>query len=111
VLGEFETRLLVQELAGTPAASVVPLGWGGDRFRLAGAAGAESIVWVVVFDQAFQRDRFQAGPGARLRARARPGYRTQLEPLEVSDRAGLRFVMAPEQWEGWTRLPEVVLQR
>ncbi|HEX5817340.1 MAG TPA: hypothetical protein VFY20_00580 [Gemmatimonadales bacterium] len=111
VLGEFETRLLVQELAGTPAASVVPLGWGGDRFRLAGEPGAESIVWVVVFDQAFQRDRFQAGPGARLLAQARPGYRAQLEPLAVSDRAGLRFVMAPEQWEGWTRLPEAVLRR
>ena len=111
VLGEFETRLLVQELTGRPAASVIPLGWGGDRFRLAGANGAESIVWVAVFDQRFQRDRFREGPGARLLARRRPGYRTQLESLDVSGRAGLRFVMAPEQWKGWSRLPEAVVAR
>ena len=111
VLGEFETRLLVQELTGRPAAGVIPLGWGGDRFRLAGANGAESIVWVAVFDQRFQRDRFREGPGARLLARRRPGYRTQLELLDVSGRAGLRFVMAPEQWMGWSRLPEAVLAR
>jgi hypothetical protein len=111
VLGEFETRLLVQELTGRPAAGVIPLGWGGDRFRLAGDKDTESIVWVAVFDQRFQRDRFREGPGARLLARRRPGYRTQLESLDVSGRAGLRFVMAPEQWMGWSRLPEAVLAR
>ena len=111
VLGEFETRLLVQELTGRSAASVIPLGWGGDRFRLAGAEGAESIVWVAVFDQAMQRDRFRAGPGARLLARQRPGYRAQLDALDVSGRSGLRFVMAPGQWVGWSRLPDAVLAR
>jgi hypothetical protein len=109
VLGEFETRLLVQALTGRPAASVVPLGWGGDRFRLAGEQGAESIVWVAVFDQAFQRDRFRAGPGATLAARKRAGYRTALEALEVSGRPGLRLVIAPESWTGWSELPEVVV--
>jgi len=110
VLGEFETRLLAQELGGTPAASVVPLGWGGDRFRLAGARGAESIVWVSVWDAPYQRDRFQAGTGAKLLALQRAGYRTQVDPLQVSGRPGLRVVMAPVQWEGWSRLPEVVLR-
>jgi hypothetical protein len=105
VLGEFETRLLVQELTGTPATSVVPLGWGGDRFRLEGPEGAESLVWITVWDEPFQRDRFAAGPGARLHARPRAGYRAGLDTLTVSGRPGLRFVMAPEGWDGWGRLP------
>ena len=97
--------LLAQELGGPPATNAIPLGWGGDRFRLAGEAGRESIVWVVVFDGAFQRNRFEAGVGARLLARERAGYRGRLDTLTVGGRAGLRFVAAPEEWDGWSRLP------
>jgi hypothetical protein len=105
VLGEFETRLLVQELTGTPATSAVPLGWGGDRFRLAGDAGVESLVWVTVWDEPYQRDRFKEGTGAKLLARSRAAYRAQLDTLSVSGRPGLRFVIAPVAWAGWNRPP------
>jgi hypothetical protein len=105
VLGEFETRLLVQELTGRPATNVVPLGWGGDRFRLAGDAGAESLVWVIVFDEPYQRGRFREGTGAKLLARQRAGYRALLDELTVSGRPGLRFVLAPVGWDRWERLP------
>jgi hypothetical protein len=110
VLGEFETRLLVQELTGRPATNVVPLGWGGDRFRLAGDAGAESLVWVTVWDEPYQRERFRAGTGAQLLARPRAGYRARLDELTVSGRPGLRFVLAPLGWGDWDRLPSAELR-
>ncbi|MCU0620901.1 MAG: hypothetical protein MUC69_05295 [Gemmatimonadales bacterium] len=106
VLGEFEVRLLQQELTGQRATtSVVPLGWGGDRYRLAGEPGREHLVWVSVWDAPTARDRFVATTGARLLARARDGYRSAADTLTVSGRPGWRFVTAPEGWEGWGQLP------
>jgi hypothetical protein len=110
VLGEFETRLLAQELGGPSAHSAIPLGWGGDRFRLDGAEGEESIVWVTVWDAAYQRDRFSGGTGATLRATKRAGYRAALDTLQVSGRPALRFVLAPERWAGWSHLPMAVVR-
>ena len=110
VLGEFETRLLAQELGGPSARGVLPLGWGGDRFRLDGEAGRESIVWIVVWDDVIHRDRFRAGTGARLRARRRGGYRAALVTLSASGRPALRFALAPDDWPGWGHLPGAVVR-
>jgi hypothetical protein len=106
VLGEFEVRLLAQELGGPRASTgVVPLGWGGDRYRLDG----DALVWVSVWDEPFQRDRFARGTGAALVARARPGYRSVLDTLTVGDRPALRFVTAPASWPRWSNLPAASL--
>ncbi|HEX5631729.1 MAG TPA: hypothetical protein VFX50_00830, partial [Gemmatimonadales bacterium] len=106
VLGELEIRLMAQELTGVRAATgVVPLGWAGDRYRLQGAKGEESLVWYAVWDAAHARDRFVQGTGARLVARRRAGYRSALDTLAVGGRPGLRFVTAPEGWTGWSTLP------
>lgn len=106
VLGEFELRLLQQELTGVKAtASVVPLGWGGDRYRLAGEPGQERLLWVSVWDHASARDRFAAGTGALLLARRRAGYRSVADTLTVSGRPAWRVVIAPEGWTGWGALP------
>ena len=47
VLGEFDIRLLMQELTGRKASdAALPLGWGGDRFRLDEGNGGPALVWI-----------------------------------------------------------------
>ena len=56
-LGELETGLMLQELVGFvegPAAT----GWDGDRFALLETSTGEALLWVSVWDEASDRDRF-----------------------------------------------------
>jgi hypothetical protein len=62
-----------------------------------------------VWDNPAAAKAFQAGAGAKLQARKRPGWRGLLEHLEIAGRPASRYVWAPERWEGWNRVPEVEL--
>ena len=65
VLGENEIRVLLAALAGSDEVqTVVPIGWGGDRFRVYEAPGGPALVWYVVWDDQRSADRFlrAAGP-------------------------------------------------
>jgi hypothetical protein len=107
VLGENEIRVILATLAGSDEVqTVVPIGWGGDRFRLYATPEGEALVWYVVWDDERSGDRFRRS-AAGLRARSRPGYRAGLEQVMIGGRAGMRFVLAPEGWERWQRIPEV----
>ena len=105
VLGENEVRVILATLAGSDEVqTVVPIGWGGDRFRLYSTPEGEALVWYVVWDDQRSGDRFLRS-AAGLRSRSRPGYRAALEPVTVGERPGTRFVLAPAGWERWGGLP------
>ena len=110
VLGEFDIRLLMQELTGRKASnSALPLGWGGDRFRLDEANGGPALVWISVWDEPRYRDWFLAASAAKFKARAKPGYKAQVDTLTVTGRAALRYVIAKETWSSWHTLPGAVI--
>jgi hypothetical protein len=108
VLGENEIRVILATLAGSDEVqTVVPIGWGGDRYQLQGSPDGPALVWFVLWDDARSADRFMRSAAAGLRKTARPGYRASLEPLEIDGSPGLRYVIAPERWAGWDALPGV----
>jgi hypothetical protein len=111
VLGEDEIRVLIATLDGADEVqTVVPLGWGGDRFRVYDAAGGPALVWYVVWDDARSAGKFLSGSGPALRRTARPGYRAALDSLDTGGRPMTRYVLAPERWARWDSLPAVVVR-
>jgi hypothetical protein len=108
VLGESEIRVLIATLAGSDEVqTVVPIGWGGDRFRVYDTAGGPALIWYVVWDDARSRDRFHAGSGVALHKTARTGYRAALDTLTVGGHAATRYVLAPERWTSWSSPPQI----
>jgi hypothetical protein len=108
VLGENEIRVILATLAGSDEVqTVVPLGWGGDRYRLYRTLAGPALVWYVVWDDARSRERFLRAAAAGLRRTSRPGYRASLDSVAIGDGPGTRYVIAPEKWAGWGRLPGV----
>ena len=119
-LGEFETRLLLQQQLGDEtAATLLATGWDGDRYQVLGpAGGGEALVWYSVWDDARAADRFAAGlerawgkrrPDAKglPDGRGQKARRSEIKRLEVDGRPGVRLVDAPADWRGWKRLPQV----
>jgi hypothetical protein len=109
VLGENEIRVILATLAGSDEVqTVVPIGWGGDRFRVYRTPEGEALVWYVAWDDERSGERFLRS-ATGLRRTSRPGYRAALESVRVGERPVTRFVLAPASWERWERLPEVSL--
>jgi len=112
VLGESEIRVLIAVLAGSDEVqTVVPIGWGGDRYRVYDSSGDHpALVWYIVWDDAPSRDRFVRGSGAALRKTGRAGYRATFDTVSVGTRVGTRYVLAPVGWSGWGEVPGVVVR-
>jgi hypothetical protein len=110
-LGEFETRLLLQQhLGDETAATMLATGWDGDRYQVLGGGGGEALVWYSVWDDARAADRFAAGlerAWQRRRVAEVKGRRSEVKRLDIDGRPGVRLVDAPADWKGWTRLPQV----
>jgi hypothetical protein len=116
-LGEFETRLVFQELlpdsTGLRAAALAA-GWDGDRYQVIRAGpGADALVWYTVWDDAEAAGRFarsleRAWPNRRPVAGA--PRRTVIESLTVTGRAVVRLVDAPTTWIGWGAIPTVRIE-
>ena len=105
VLGESEVRVILASLAGSDEVqTVMPLGWGDDRYRLYRTPDGPALVWYVAWDDARAAGRFLRS-AAGLRRASRPGYRAALDSVAVDGRAATRYVLAPERWAGWTALP------
>jgi hypothetical protein len=108
VLGESEIRVLIATLAGSDEVqTVVPIGWGGDRFRVYDTSGGPALIWYLVWDDQRSRDRFHVGSGAALRKTVRNGYRAAIDTMTIGSHPATRYVLAPEAWEQWEKLPEV----
>jgi hypothetical protein len=106
VIGEMGIAVLSADLAGDEVVSTTgPIGWAGDRYRLYQTAAGPALVWLIAWDNQRAADRFVAGTGVRLRARARPGYRTAVDTMAVARHPGTRVVVAPVAWTGWESLP------
>ena len=111
VLGESEIRVLLAVLAGSnEVQTVVPLGWGDDRYRLYTTAEGPALVWYAVWDEPRAAGRFLRGAGPGLRRPSRPGYRATVDSLEIGGRATTRYVLAPEGWAKWEALPPARLR-
>jgi hypothetical protein len=107
VLGENEIRVVLATLAGSDEVqTVVPIGWGGDRFRLYQAPEGPALVWYVVWDDPRSAERFHRS-AAGLQRTSRAGYRAALDSLRVGERAATRLVLAPTGWRRWASLPLV----
>ena len=79
VLGENEIRVLLAALAGSDEVqTVMPIGWGGDRFRVYRTPDGPALVWYVVWDDQRAADRFLKAAGPALNRTARQGYRAEL---------------------------------
>jgi len=105
-LGEFETRLLFQELLGDETeATLLATGWDGDRYAVLGER-ADVLVWYTLWDDARAADRFAHGL-ERAWARRRTGRRWEVKRLTVDGVPGVRLVDAPKQWAGWKAIPAV----
>ena len=110
VLGENEIRVILATLAGSDEVqTVVPIGWGGDRFRLYQTPRGEALVWYVVWDDERSGERFLRSAAGLRGGTSRPGYRATLDSVRVGERPATRFVLAPVTWPRWERLPIVTL--
>jgi hypothetical protein len=107
-LGENEIRVLLAVLAGSDdVQTVMPIGWGGDQYRVFDAPGGPALVWYVAWDDQRSADRFMKTAGPALQRTARPGYRAAIDAVMVVGKPGVRYVLAPVGWERWGKLPTV----
>jgi hypothetical protein len=106
VIGDLGIAVLAADLAKVEVVSTtVPIGWAGDRYRLYETPEGPALVWLIAWDDQRAADRFLAGSGVRLAALPRAGYRTSVEARPVAGHPGVRVVIAPVRWTGWTSLP------
>lgn len=111
-LGEFETRLLLQQqLNDETIAARLAQGWDGDRYQVLGR-NADALVWYSVWDNGLAAARFAQGlesAWARRRSDSQAGRRVEIKQLTIDGRPAVRLVDAPTNWKGWRALPTVRL--
>jgi hypothetical protein len=109
-LGEFETRLLLEQLLGDETqATHLSSGWDGDRYQVLGPA-ADALVWYTVWDDAATADRFAQGLKAawvKRRSGGPAGRRSEILRMSLNGLPTVRLADAPEAWVGWKYLPRV----
>lgn len=106
--GEYESLVLRSALAGiTAVATDLPIGWDGDRMRVYRTPNGPALVWYTVFDEAGFAENFRNRVVNGLNRLRRPGYRTVIDAVPVGSLPGVRVVIAPDGWAGWTDLPVV----
>jgi hypothetical protein len=109
-LGEFETRLVLQQQLGDETeAALLAAGWDGDHYQVLGPSG-DALVWYSVWDDARAADRFAGGLERAWRKRrpdGRTARRAEVKRLTIDERPAVRLVDAPADWKGWKRLPQV----
>jgi len=116
-LGEFETRLLFQELlpdsSGLRAAALAA-GWDGDRYRvIRSGPGADALVWYSVWDDAESAGRFARSLERvwhNRRTVTPASRRTEIVSLTIDGRPVVRLVDAPPDWSGWSGIPTVRIE-
>jgi len=111
-LGEFETRLLFEQLLNDTAevqATELATGWGGDRYAVFGP-GRDVLVWYVAWDDAAGADRFAVAlrkAWARHRSGGPSDRRWRVDRIMIEGHPGVRLIDALARWEGWRQTPAV----
>ncbi|MCC7133525.1 MAG: hypothetical protein IT352_12785 [Gemmatimonadales bacterium] len=109
-MGELELQIWSAQLrGGGEVLDDLPLGWGGDRFRVYRTATGPALVIYTVWDDSTSARRFATLTGSRFVGRPRQGYRTDVAALSLAGRPAVRVVRAPEGWDRWASLPEAVI--
>jgi hypothetical protein len=94
--GELETQILLASFrGGSQATTDLPIGWGGDRYRVYETAAGPALVWLTVWDGEPQRDRFKAAAQEGFGKLGRPGYRVSVEAVSLAGRPGVRVEHRP----------------
>ncbi len=111
-LGEFETRLLLEQFLGEDSTeTMLARGWGGDRYQVLGQdTTSAAVVWYSVWDDAKSADQFTGNlkQAWQRRHASEPGTRRyEIARLVVDGHPGVRLVDAPADWAGWRHLPKV----
>ncbi len=111
-LGQFETRVLVAEIAGNESTGAAAArDWGGDRFALLDADGGQALVWWSVWDNAQAARRFGTVMEREWAKRQEPGREVRVTRGTVGELPAVVFVNAPEGWDGLEHPPTVELAR
>lgn len=104
-LGEFETRLVLQQALGSEGeAEALAAGWAGDRYAVYGPR-AEALVWYVVWRTPAAADAFASGLKRGWGKRREPGRSWKIERVDLSGHPATLVADAPAGWTGWKRLP------
>ncbi len=106
-MGEFELEIWATQMRGGGVVLTdLPLGWGGDRFRVYRTPAGPALVLYTAWDDSTAARRFAGLTAERFVNRPpRPGYRTTAELLTATARPTVRIVRAPEAWTRWSSLP------
>ena len=109
-MGELELQIWSTQMrGGGEVLTDLPLGWGGDRFRVYQTEHGPALVLYTVWDDSSSARRFTAGPAARFAEHRRTGYRTTVERLVLGGRLATRIARAPTGWARWANLPKATL--
>jgi hypothetical protein len=98
-LGEMEIHILLAEWRGAREVVFdIPLGWGGDRYRVYRTPDGPALVWKTVWDSPAQAARFRARLEERYARATPPGYAVEILEEEREGRPGVRLVKGPVGW-------------
>lgn len=99
-LGELEIRILQAVATGaSELGDAVAIGWGGDRYQVVETPEGPAVVWYAVWDTPQAAERFARSTGRWLARRARPGYASSFDTLEVDGRPATRWRFGPAAWD------------
>lgn len=105
-LGEEEMEVLATVLrGGGEVLNEAAVGWGGDRFRTYRTPAGPALVWYIAWDDEAAAARFMGGPGQRLAAKQRTGYRSSVTRVTGASHPTVQIVIAPTAWTRWTKVP------
>ncbi len=111
-LGEFEMRILLQELSGSASVGANgALGWDGDQYAVFASPSGQALVWWTVWDNDRLADRFVDLIDRLWEKRARPGRRVEVLRSTIAGQGAVRLIDAPDGWAGWRAVPEVQVTR
>lgn len=107
--GEMQLHILAAHFRGGEVTTSLAAGWGGDRFRVYDTEAGPVLVWWKLFDSEVFARRYRVNTGQRLLDQGRAGYRIAMDSVQVNGHAAVRTVIAPAGWDGWERVPGVVV--
>jgi hypothetical protein len=99
-LGELEIQILLAVWRGSAQPAFdIPLGWGGDRYRVHRTPAGPALSWLVVWDSPAQAERFRGQASQHLQTAPRPGYVGTVETTDYQGRPAVRVEVTPQEAE------------